>query len=91
MSFAINSALFVTAAAPRAGARRHTGVGGVPGRLGGRMRLPEISLRYCVSHPAATTVIGGMRSSRDVDANVKAFRRARRPSKISRPCAAIAR
>ncbi|MGH9107668.1 MAG: aldo/keto reductase [Acidimicrobiales bacterium] len=35
-------------------------------------RLPEIALRYCVSHPAVSTVIPGMRSVRNVDANVGA-------------------
>ena len=35
-------------------------------------RLPEIALRYCLSHPAVSTVIPGMRSVRNVDANVRA-------------------
>jgi aryl-alcohol dehydrogenase-like predicted oxidoreductase len=35
-------------------------------------RLPEIALRYCLSHPAVSTVIPGMRSVRNVEANVKA-------------------
>ncbi len=35
-------------------------------------RLPEIALRYCLSQPAASTVIAGMRSLRNVDANVRA-------------------
>jgi aryl-alcohol dehydrogenase-like predicted oxidoreductase len=35
-------------------------------------RLPEIALRFCLSHPAVSTVIPGMRSVRNVDANVKA-------------------
>ncbi len=35
-------------------------------------RLPEIALRYCLSHPAVSTVIPGMRSLRNVDANVRA-------------------
>jgi aryl-alcohol dehydrogenase-like predicted oxidoreductase len=35
-------------------------------------RLPEIALRYCLSHPAISTVIPGMRSVRNVDANVRA-------------------
>ena len=35
-------------------------------------RLPEIVLRYCLSQPAASTVIAGMRSLRNVDANVRA-------------------
>ena len=33
-------------------------------------RLPEIALRYCLSDPAVSTVIPGMRSVRNVDANV---------------------
>jgi aryl-alcohol dehydrogenase-like predicted oxidoreductase len=33
-------------------------------------RLPEIALRYCLSQPAVSTVIPGMRSVRNVDANV---------------------
>jgi aryl-alcohol dehydrogenase-like predicted oxidoreductase len=35
-------------------------------------RLPEIALRYCLSHPAVSTVIPGMRSLRNVNANVSA-------------------
>jgi aryl-alcohol dehydrogenase-like predicted oxidoreductase len=35
-------------------------------------RLPEIALRYCISHPAVSTVIPGMRSLANVDANVHA-------------------
>jgi aryl-alcohol dehydrogenase-like predicted oxidoreductase len=35
-------------------------------------RLPEIALRYCISHPAVSTVIAGMRSLRNVEANVAA-------------------
>jgi aryl-alcohol dehydrogenase-like predicted oxidoreductase len=35
-------------------------------------RLPEIALRYCLSQPVVSTVIAGMRSLRNVDANVKA-------------------
>jgi len=35
-------------------------------------RLPEIALRYCLSQPATSTVIAGMRSLRNVDANVRA-------------------
>lgn len=35
-------------------------------------RLPEIALRYCLSQPAVSTVIPGMRSVRNVDANVVA-------------------
>jgi aryl-alcohol dehydrogenase-like predicted oxidoreductase len=36
-------------------------------------RLPEIALRYCISAPAVSTVIAGMRSVSNVDANVKAI------------------
>jgi len=34
--------------------------------------LPEFALRFCLSHPAVSTVIPGMRSLRSVDANVAA-------------------
>jgi len=34
--------------------------------------LAEIALRYCLSHPAVSTVIPGMRSLLNVDANVRA-------------------
>jgi aryl-alcohol dehydrogenase-like predicted oxidoreductase len=32
-------------------------------------RMPEIALRFCLSHPAVSTVIAGMRSPRNVEAN----------------------
>jgi aryl-alcohol dehydrogenase-like predicted oxidoreductase len=35
-------------------------------------RLPEVALRFCLSHPAVSTVIAGMRSLRNVDANAAA-------------------
>jgi aryl-alcohol dehydrogenase-like predicted oxidoreductase len=35
-------------------------------------RLPEIALRFCISHPAVSTVIPGMRSTRNVEANAAA-------------------
>jgi len=35
-------------------------------------RLPEIALRFCITHPAVSTVIAGMRALRNVDANVAA-------------------
>lgn len=35
-------------------------------------KLPEIALRYCLSHPAVSTVIPGMRSVANVEANVRA-------------------
>ncbi len=33
-------------------------------------RLPEIALRFCISNPAVSTVIPGMRSQANVDANI---------------------
>jgi aryl-alcohol dehydrogenase-like predicted oxidoreductase len=35
-------------------------------------RLPEIAIRFCVSHPAVTTVIPGMRRKSHVENNVRA-------------------
>jgi aryl-alcohol dehydrogenase-like predicted oxidoreductase len=35
-------------------------------------RLPEIALRFCISNPAVSTVIAGMRSAVNVDANAAA-------------------
>ena len=35
-------------------------------------RLPEFALRYCISHPAVSTVIPGMRSVKNVEANITA-------------------
>ena len=35
-------------------------------------RLPEIALRFCLSHPAVSTVIPGMRSPENVAANAAA-------------------
>ena len=32
-------------------------------------RLPEVALRFCLSHPAVSTVIPGMRSPRNAEAN----------------------
>lgn len=37
--------------------------------------MPEIALRFCLSHPAVTSVIPGMRSVRNVEANVAAAER----------------
>ena len=34
--------------------------------------MPEIALRFCLSHPAVSTVIPGMRSVRNVEANAAA-------------------
>jgi len=39
--------------------------------------LPEIALRFCLSHPAVSTVIAGMRSLRNVEANAAAAGRGR--------------
>ena len=39
---------------------------------GGTESLPEIALRFCLSHPAVSTVIPGMRSVRNVERNVAA-------------------
>jgi aryl-alcohol dehydrogenase-like predicted oxidoreductase len=38
-------------------------------------RLPELALRFCISHPAVSTVIPGMRSPENVEANVAAVER----------------
>ncbi len=35
-------------------------------------RMAEIALRFCLSQPAVSTVIAGMRSLRNVDANAAA-------------------
>jgi aryl-alcohol dehydrogenase-like predicted oxidoreductase len=46
---------------------------GITKDLGIQMEeLPAIALRYCISHPAVSTVIPGMRSVRNVEANVAA-------------------
>ena len=37
--------------------------------------LPELALRFCLSHPAVSTVIAGMRSLRNVEANAAAANR----------------
>ena len=34
-----------------------------------RARLPEIALRFCLSNPAVSTVIPGMRKVRNVESN----------------------
>lgn len=39
-------------------------------RIDPAMTLPEFALRFCLSHPAVGTVIPGMRSLQQVDANV---------------------
>jgi aryl-alcohol dehydrogenase-like predicted oxidoreductase len=38
----------------------------------GMAELPEVALRFCLSHPAVSTVIPGMRNTRHVAANVAA-------------------
>jgi aryl-alcohol dehydrogenase-like predicted oxidoreductase len=38
-------------------------------------RLPELALRFCLSHPAVSTVIPGMRSTANVEANAAAVER----------------
>jgi aryl-alcohol dehydrogenase-like predicted oxidoreductase len=35
-------------------------------------RLAEVALRFCLSHPATSVVIPGMRSTRNVERNVHA-------------------
>ena len=35
-------------------------------------KMPELALRYCLSHPAVSSVIPGMRSAKHVAANVAA-------------------
>jgi aryl-alcohol dehydrogenase-like predicted oxidoreductase len=35
-------------------------------------RLAELALRFCLSHPAVSVVIPGMRSTRNVERNVRA-------------------
>jgi aryl-alcohol dehydrogenase-like predicted oxidoreductase len=37
--------------------------------LGAHANLPEVALRFCLSHPAVSTVIPGMRSLRNAEAN----------------------
>ena len=43
-----------------------------PGRPGGRTRLAAgVALRFCLSHPAVSTVIPGMRRVRNVESNCR--------------------
>lgn len=42
------------------------------GGLGDREPLPQTALRFCLSHPAVSTVIPGMRSPRHVESNAAA-------------------
>jgi aryl-alcohol dehydrogenase-like predicted oxidoreductase len=39
----------------------------------GEDEIASVALRFCVSHPAVSTVIPGMRSSEHVRANVRAI------------------
>jgi aryl-alcohol dehydrogenase-like predicted oxidoreductase len=40
--------------------------------LGGEVDLPEVALRFCLSHPAVSTVIPGMRTKRHAESNAAA-------------------
>ncbi len=40
--------------------------------LGGGVDLPALALRFCLAHPAVSTVIPGMRAARHVEANAAA-------------------
>ncbi len=40
--------------------------------LGDASHLPEVAIRFCLSHPAVSTVIPGMRSIASVEGNVAA-------------------
>jgi len=44
--------------------------------------LPEIALRFCLSHPAVSTVIPGMRKEKHVEANVAASERGPLPESV---------
>lgn len=53
----------------------------IVGELGAPLEaLPEIALRFCLSHPAVSTVIAGMRSLRNVNANLEAVKRGPLPA-----------
>jgi aryl-alcohol dehydrogenase-like predicted oxidoreductase len=43
--------------------------------------LPEVALRFCLSHPAVSTVIPGMRTKRNVEANCAASDKGPLPAK----------
>jgi aryl-alcohol dehydrogenase-like predicted oxidoreductase len=45
-------------------------VNALRGELGDAGNLPETALRFCLSHPAVTTVIPGMRTVRHAESNV---------------------
>ncbi len=40
--------------------------------LGGDVNLPEVALRFCLSHPAVSTVIPGMRTRKHAESNAAA-------------------
>lgn len=44
--------------------------------------LPEVALRFCLSHPAVSTVIPGMRSSRNAEANCSVPEKGPLPAEI---------
>jgi len=44
--------------------------------------LPEVALRFCISHPAVSTVIPGMRSRHNVDANLAVPGKGPLPEKV---------
>jgi aryl-alcohol dehydrogenase-like predicted oxidoreductase len=46
----------------------------------GKADLPEVALRFCLSHPAVTTVIPGMRTKHHVESNVAASGRGALPA-----------
>jgi len=45
-------------------------------------RLPEIAIRFCLSHPAVSTVIPGMRTVSSVDSNVMASGQGPLPARV---------
>jgi aryl-alcohol dehydrogenase-like predicted oxidoreductase len=46
--------------------------------------LPDLALRFCLSHPAVSTVIPGMRTSAHVEANAAASGRPLSPAEIGK-------
>lgn len=51
--------------------------------LGDTAPLPEIALRFCLSNPAVSTVIPGMRSRRNVEANCSVSDRGALPADVA--------
>jgi aryl-alcohol dehydrogenase-like predicted oxidoreductase len=45
-------------------------------------RLPEVAIRFCLSHPAVSTVIPGMRTISSVDSNVMASGQGPLPARV---------